>query len=163
VNAWLLWKKVTSPAVDLLETDLPRTLPHELEIACHSASLLGEKIVWAVPCVVGNARPLASNLFGFLIATEGDPSRLAFVARRRWRKAVQQFDLTTYKLAHEPKFLSENLVLYSLEKKPKYIFLFARSQRPVVKAVAASLRDRLEAATPIPQVVELEPPTPASV
>jgi hypothetical protein len=31
-----------------------------------------------------------------------------------------------------------------LEKKPKFVFLFARSQRPVVKAVAASLKDRLE-------------------
>jgi uncharacterized membrane protein len=166
VNAWLLWKKVTSPAADLLDSELPKTLPHELEIACHSANLLGEKIVWAVPCAIGSARPIPTNLFGYLIATEGDPSRIAFVARRRWRKAVHQFDLATYKLAHEPKFLSENLVLYSLEKKPKYVFLFARSQRPVVKAVAASLRARLESATPPPaaaaETPELEPAAPIS-
>ena len=47
-----------------------------------------------------------------------------------------------YKVAHEAKFLSENVVLYSLEKKPRYIFVFARSQRAVVKAVA-SLQQRL--------------------
>jgi len=29
----------------------------------------------------------------------------------------------------EPKFLSENVVLYSLEKKPKLHFIFPRSQR----------------------------------
>lgn len=144
VNAWLLWKKLTSPAVDQLDSDLSKTLPYELEIASHNANLIGERIIWAVPCICGSARPIPSNLFGYLIATEGDPSRLAFVGKRRWRKATQQFDLTTYKVAHEPKFLSENVVLYSLEKKPKYVFLFARSQRPVVKAIAASLKERLE-------------------
>ncbi len=158
VNAWLFWKKLTSPASDLLETELPKTLPHELEIACHSANLLGEKIVWAVPCVCASARSLPANLFGYLIATEGDPSRLAFVARRRWSKAAQQFDLSTYKLAHEPKFLSENLVLYSLEKKPKFVFLFARSQRPVVKAVAVSLRGRLESVQTASPAIEAAVP-----
>jgi uncharacterized membrane protein len=156
VNLWLFWKKLTSPAADLLDTELPKTLPHELEIACHSANLLGEKIIWAVPCISGSARPLGTNLFGYLIATEGAPTRLAFVARRRWRKAAEQFDLETYKLAHEPKFLSENLVLYSLEKKPKFVFLFARSQRPVVKAVAASLDERLVAADGVPKPDALE-------
>lgn len=145
-NAWLFWRKLTAPAADQVDSELPKTLPHELEIACHSANLLGEKIVWAVPCLTTGARNLPSNLFGYLIATEGDPSRLAFVAKRRWRKAAVQFDLATYKVAHEPKFLSENIVLYSLEKKPKYIFVFERGQRPVVKAVAESIKGRLEAA-----------------
>jgi hypothetical protein len=161
VNAWLLWKKVTSPASDQLETELPKVLPHELEIACHSANLLGEKIVWAVPCVCSSARRIPSNVFGYLIATEGEPTRLAFVAKRRWRKATAELDLKTYKLAHEPKFLSENLVLYSLEKKPKFVFLFARSQRPVVKLVAASLKERLET-PPIEVQAELATAEPAA-
>jgi len=144
VNAWLFWKKLTSPAVDLLETELPKTLPHELEIACHSASVLGEKIVWAVPCVGQSVRPLASNLFGYLLTTEGNPAQVVFVAKRSWRHATQALDLTRYKVAHEPKFLSENVVLYSLEKKPKYVFVFSRSQRPVVKTVVSSLQARLE-------------------
>lgn len=157
VNAWLLWKKVSSPAVDQLESELPKTLPHELEIACHSANLLGERIVWAVPCVCASAPQISSNVFGYLVATEGEPSRLAFVATRRWRKTARALDLATYKLAHEPKFLSENVVLYSLEKKPKFVFLFARSQRPVVKAVASSLKARLESTTPLPAAAESEP------
>ncbi|HEX8295338.1 MAG TPA: hypothetical protein VF593_03500, partial [Chthoniobacteraceae bacterium] len=144
VNAWLFWRKLTAPAVDHLETELPKTLPHELEIACHSANLLGEKIVWAVPCISHGGRSIPNNVFGYLIATEGDPARLAFVANRRWRKAVQQLELATYKVAHEAKFLSENIVLYSLEKKPKYTFVFDRSQRPLVKIVANSIKQRLE-------------------
>ncbi|MEA3208638.1 MAG: hypothetical protein QOE70_1695 [Chthoniobacter sp.] len=151
VNAWLFWQKLTAPAVDQLETELPKSLPHELEIAGHSADLLGEKIVWAVPCVSSATRRIPANLFGYLIATEGEPTKLAFIAKRRWRKAAEQLDLATYKIAHEPKFLSENVVLYSLEKKPKFVFLFARSQRPVVKAIAAWLRERLEPASTLPR------------
>ncbi len=159
-NGWLFWRKLTAPAADQVEIELPRTLPHELEIACHSVNLLGEKIVWAVPCLTTGARGLSANLFGYLLATEGDMAKLAFVAKRRWRKAAVQFDLATYKVAHEAKFLSENIVLYSLEKKPKYVFVFERGQRPVVEAVAASIKARLEAAAaaaaPSPDVPENE-------
>ncbi len=145
-NLWLFWRKLTAPAVDNSEVELPKTLPHELEIACHSANLLGEKIVWAVPCLTAGARGLSANLFGYLIATEGEMAKVSFVSRRRWRKAAVQFDLATYKVAHESKFLSENIVLYSLEKKPKYIFVFERGKRLVVEAVAASIQARLEVA-----------------
>lgn len=154
-NAWLFWRKLTAPAVDQVDAELPRTLPHELEIACHSANLLGEKIVWAVPCIASSVRGLPANLFGYLLATEGEAAKLSFVAQRRWRKAAVPLELATYKVAHEPKFLSENIVLYSLEKKPKYVFVFDRSQRPVVKAVAASIKARLEAA-PLPAPARLE-------
>lgn len=167
-NGWLLWRKISAPASDHLDAELPKTLPHELEIACHSADLLGEKIVWAVPCISGGARHSPANLFGYLIATENEPSKLAFVSKRRWRKAAVQFDLATYKVAHEPKFLSENIVLYSLEKKPKYVFLFERGQRPVVQAVAASIKGRLESAAAlagpreplVPETVVTETSTP---
>ena len=143
VHAWLIWKKLTSPAVDHLETDLPKTLPHELEIAQFSVNLERDPIAWAVPCVSTSARGIPGNLFGYLIATEHPTPKLAFVAKRRFRHLAEELELATYKLAHEPKFLSENLVLYSLEKKPKYIFVFARSQRPLVKALSASLQERL--------------------
>lgn len=143
VHAWLIWKKIASPAVDHLETELPKTLPHELDIAHFSVNLERDPIAWAVPCVSMSARNIPGNLFGYLIATEHPTPKLAFVAKRRFRHLAEELDLATYKLAHEPKFLSENLVLYSLEKKPKYIFVFARSQRPLVKALAASLQERL--------------------
>ena len=152
VHAWLIWKKVTSPAADHLETELPKTLPHELDIAHFSVNLERDPIAWAVPCVSTSARNIPGNLFGWLVATEGAAPKLAFVAKRRFRHLAEELDLATYKLAHEPKFLSENLVLYSLEKKPKYVFVFARSQRPLVKALAASLQERLNA---LPAPVEV--------
>ena len=156
VHAWLLWKKVTSPAADHLETDLPKALPHELDVAHFSVNLERDPIAWAVPCISTSARNIPGNLFGYLVATEGPVPKLAFVAKRRFRHVAEEIDIATYKLAHEPKFLSENIVLYSLEKKPKYIFVFARSQRPLVKALAASLQERLNT---LPAPVEITPAT----
>ena len=147
VHAWLVWKKITSPAVDHLETELPKTLPHELDIALFSVNLERHPVAWAVPCVSTSARGIPGNLFGYLTATECAEPKLAFLAKRRFRHVAAELDLATYKLAHEPRFLSENIVLYSLEKKPKYTFVFARSQRPLVKALAVSLQERLRALT----------------
>ena len=147
VNGWLLWRKLTAPSADECATELPMTLPHEIEMLCAERDFAGEKIAWAVPCVSVSAKDVAGNVFGHLLATAEEPRKLRFVAPRRWRPVAAELDLTTYKVAHEAKFLSENIVLYSLEKKTKYQFLFDRSQRAVVKAIASSLNERL---TPVP-------------
>jgi len=158
VQAWLIWKKLTSPASDHLETELPKTLPHELDIALFSVNLERDPVAWAVPCVSTSAKRIPGNLFGHLVATETQTGRVAFVAKKRWSQVAEEIVLERYKVAHEPKFLSENVVLYSLEKKPKYVFVFARSQRPVVKALVASLQERL-AAQPQPAAIEAAPVT----
>jgi hypothetical protein len=143
VQAWLVWKKVVSPASDQLDTELPTHLPHELDIAFHTVNFERDPVAWAVPCISTSARGIPGNLFGHLVATTRPDPKLAFVAKRGWRYVAAELELDTYKIAHEPKFLSENVVLYSLEKKPKYIFLFPRSQRAVVKALVASVQKRL--------------------
>ncbi len=143
VNAWLIWKKFSSPAVDHLETELPKTLPHELDIVHFTVNEQREALAWAVPCISSSAPGISGNLFGYIVALENSAPKIAFVAKRRFRHVAKELDLATYKLAHEPKFLSENIVLYSLEKKPKYTLVFARSQRPVVKALASALQARL--------------------
>jgi len=157
VQAWLIWKKIASPASDQLDTDLPTHLPHELDIAFHSVNLERDPVVWSVPCISTSARGVPGNLFGHLVATSrSTPPKLAFVAKRRWSHVAVELELETYKIAHEPKFLSENVVLYSLEKKPRYIFLFARSQRAVVKALVASVQERLTV-QPTPADITAEP------
>jgi hypothetical protein len=145
VQLWLLWKKIASPAADQLDTELPKELPHELDIAFHTVNFERDPVAWAVPCVSTSARGIAGNLFGHLVATTRMAPKLAFVAKRRWKHVAVELELETYKIVHEPKFLSENVVLYSLEKKPKYIFVFPRSQRAVVKALVASVQERLNA------------------
>jgi hypothetical protein len=155
VQAWLIWKKIASPASDQLDTELPTQLPHELDIAFFSVNLERDPVAWAIPCISTSARGVPGNLFGHLVATTRLAPKLAFVAKRGWRHVAIELELDTYKVAHEPKFLSENVVLYSLEKKPKYIFLFPRSQRAVVKALVASVQERL---TPAPTELAAEAP-----
>lgn len=159
VQLWLIWKKIASPASDKLAQDLAKELPHELDIAFFSVNLERDPIAWAVRCVSTSARGLSGNLFGYLVATERPGPKVAFVAKRGWKHAATEFNLTGYKVAHEPKFLSENVVLYHLEKKPKCIFLFPRSERAIAKAVVASLEERLAASLPVPEeAVRLEEP-----
>ena len=156
VQLWLIWKKIASPAADQLESELPKTLPHELDIAFFSVNLERDPVAWAVPCVSAASRGIPRNLFGYLVATTRPGARLAFVAKRGWRQLASELDLESYKVAHEPKFLSENVVLYSLEKKAKYIFLFPRSQRALVATLVAAIQERLHAAPAAEPVVKLE-------
>ena len=152
VNLWLLWRKLASPAEDHTETELPAQLPADHHIIFHSKNLLGEKIAWAVPCVSTSARRIPGNVFGHLVATAEDQTRVWFVGKQGWTKVAEELDLTTYKVAHESKFLSENVVLYSLERKPKYTFVFDRPRHSLVKKVARSIQERL---APAPATIEV--------
>jgi len=164
VQLWLIWKKISSPASNELETQLAKDLPHEFDIAFFSVNLERDPIAWAVPCISTSARGLSGNLSGFLVATKRPGPKLAFVARRGWKHLALELELAGYKVAHEPKFLSENVVLYCLEKKPKYLFLFPRGQRAIVEAVVASIEERLTALPPAPpEPAHVEEPLHAAV
>lgn len=153
VHLWLIWRKLVSPPTDETQAELASQLPPDAHIAFHQANLLGEKILWAVPCVSGSAKRIPGNIFGYLVATQEDPTSVWFVAKRRFGKLAEEIDLQSYKVVHEPRFLSENLVLYSLEKKPKYLFIFDRSRTALVKQVATALRERLALAAPAAEPV----------
>lgn len=159
VQLWLIWKKIASPASDKLARELSKDLPHELDITFFSVNLERDPIAWAVRCVSTSSRGLTGNLFGYLVTTERPGPKVCFVAKRGWKQAATEMDLTGYKVAHEPKFLSENVVLYHVEKKPKYIFVFPRSERAIAKAVVASIEERLATSSPAPEEpVRLEEP-----
>jgi hypothetical protein len=143
VNVFLLWRKIASPAADQADTELSAMLPSDLDLALHKANLAGDKLAWAVPCISAAAREIPGNVFGYLIATDAQPATVAFLAKRRWRTIAVPLNLASYKVAHEAKLLSENVVLYSLEKKPKYVFVFDRSQRALVKQITGRLQTHL--------------------
>lgn len=142
VILWLAWKKLGTPAIKSESVELPCELNANADQLFSRLNLLKEKVLWAVPCLSGALPGVARNVFGYLVATEISPQQLHFVAERG--KARQTLELAGYRVAHEPKFLSENVVLYSVEKGPKHVLVFDRSTRPMVKAVVESLRKRLE-------------------
>ncbi len=143
-RVWLVWKKLNSPAASDADTELPTHLPSHHDIIFNRLTVIGERIEWSVPCISGPSRGIPSNLRGYLIATRESPSKLYFVAKRSWRHVDETIDLAGFKVSHEPKFLSENLVLYRLDKGPRYTFVFDRTKSALVEKLARSIRARLE-------------------
>jgi hypothetical protein len=155
VRIFLAWRKLTAPAADKTDAELSTALPADCDILFHRLNLLGEKIEWAAPCISTTSRQIPANLSGYLIATFEETQKLYFVAHNGWGKIAETLDLEDYKASQESKFLTENLVLYSIARKPKFTFLFDRTKSDLVGKITASIQRRL--ATPAPGADTAEP------
>ena len=154
---WLIFKKLNGPAESTSNVSLTNALPAKLATIFSRQNVLSETIAWAVPCLSGRGRRIAPNLFGALVATNEEPRKLVFVARKGARGLTETIDLEGLVVAREPKFLSENLVIFpSAGKGAKYLFVFPRSRGPMVEEIVEYLRSRLAAPPPAPMEVEPE-------
>jgi hypothetical protein len=141
---WLALNKLNAAADIRRSSTLPIALPSRLAPIFSKQNLLGETIAWAVPCISGRGRRIPANLFGALVATNEEPHKIVFVARRNWKAFCQTIDLEGSTVAREPQFLSENLVIVPSEGRgPKYSFLFTRSRGALVEQIAEDLRRKL--------------------
>jgi hypothetical protein len=153
---WLAWKKLNGPAEYRLAPKLPSSLP--VRLAPIFARENSKTIAWAAPCLSGRGRRIPANLFGALVATNEQPHKLIFVAHKTGRAFSQTIDLDGMMVAHEPKFLSENLIIVpSAGKGPKYLFLFPRSRAADVEHIVEDLRERLGQRTPSGVEAQLQP------
>jgi hypothetical protein len=146
VKIWLAWKKLNGPAARDLPITLSSALPGRLAPLFGRENVLGETITWAVPCVSGRGPRIPGNLFGALVATNEEPRRLIFVGRKGPAGAgvARAIDLEGSTVTHEPKFLSENLVISPVAGKgPRYLFIFPRSDAALVEQVVHDLDRRL--------------------
>jgi len=151
IKIWLAWKKLNGPAESGVSTTLPAALPGRYAAVFAKENLLGERIVWTVPCVSKRLRGVPSNSFGRLIATNEEPCKLIFVTRQGWRSIAQTIDLNGYLVAREPKFLSENLVMSSnASRAPNYTFIFERGRGRQVQQIVEYLNTGLS----VPQTPE---------
>ena len=143
---WLALNKLNFPANIGLSSKLPISLsPRLAEIFSHQ-NTLSETIVWAAPCLSGRGRGIPPNLFGALIATNEEPDKLLFVARKGRRSIAQTIELNNLLVAHEAKFLSDNLVFLSADgKRPKYTFVFSRSRAAMVDDIMSYIQSRSSA------------------
>jgi Domain of unknown function (DUF4126) len=149
LKIWLAWKKLNSPAAVDLRAKLPDDLPPSLAAEFARQNIRGETIAWAAPCISARGRRIPSNIAGALIAVNEDPRKLLFLERRRGRRLAQTVDLRGATVTHEPKFLSENLTIVPAGAKnpKKYVFIFPRSEAPLVSKMVDDLRVRVS--TPI--------------
>ncbi len=112
-------------------------------------NILGETIAWAVPCISGRGRRIAPNLFGALVATHEEPRKMTFVTAKG-RGFAQAIDLDGSTVTREPKFLSENLVVFpAAGKGPKYLFVFPRSSGVLVEEIVQSIQARASEPAPV--------------
>lgn len=140
---WLIWRKLKAPAADADDEPLSSEVPSKFARNFAKLNLLDEKIIWAAPCVSRGGGRIAANIFGCLIATVEEPHRLYFVGGKGWRAVATTLDLENFTARHEPKFLSDNLILAGTSKGGKYEFVFDRTQRRRVEKIAASINHRL--------------------
>ena len=114
-------------------------LPAKLASVFARENVLCETIEWTAPCISGRGKRIPANLFGALVATNEEPEKLVFVSR----KFARRIDLEGAVISHEPRFLSENLLISSAAGKgPNYSFIFARSDAALVEQVVRYLRER---------------------
>jgi hypothetical protein len=72
------------------------------------------------------------------------------VAKKSGRAFCQTIDLEGSTIAHEPQFLSENLVIFpTAGRGQKYFFLFTRSRGALVEQIAEYLRQRPTSPRPV--------------
>lgn len=155
---WLALSKLNGPADLRRPSTLPIALPARLAPIFSRQNVLGETIAWAVPCISGRGRRIPPNLFGALVATNEEPHRIVFVAKKSGRGFCQTIDLQGLTIAHEPQFLSENLVLFpAAGRGARHSFLFARSRGILVEQIAEYLRHHLSSP---PSAVETLAPEP---
>jgi hypothetical protein len=155
---WLVFRKLKAPADTGVSATLPTTVPANLADIFSRHNVLTETIAWAVPCISGRGHRIPANLFGALVATNEEPRKLTFVARKRGRAISETIDLDGCTVIREPKFLSENLVILPIgEKGPKYLFIFPRSSGGAVEEIIEYLRPRLAPAPLTSPVAEPEP------
>jgi hypothetical protein len=155
---WLAWKKMNGPADRGMLVRLPIALPPRLASVFSRENVLGETIAWAAPCISGRGGRIPANLSGALVATNEEPRKLVFVARKNGRPYARTIDLEELMVAHEPKFLSENLVFSPVAGKgSSYLFIFPRPHAGVVEQIVENLRERLGQHGPTGVEPHLEP------
>ena len=158
---WLVMKKLNFPADTSSSSTLPLSLPSRLASVFSRQNVLGETIAWAVPCLSTRAPRIAANLFGALVATNEESRKVVFVAKKG-RDVCEAIDLDGYTVAREPKFLSENLVLYPTSGEgPKYLFVFDRPRAAVVEQIVEYFQHRIP--TPVIEDAAIEEPEPETV
>ena len=144
VKLWLVWRKLNEPALFHRESALPLNLPPKLAPIFSKQNLLSETIAWAVPCASGRGRGVPPHIFGALVATNEERHKLTFVGRKGSKAVAQTIELEGMTIAREPRFLSENLVIFpAAGRGAKYTFVFPRSRREEVEKIGNYLRENL--------------------
>jgi len=142
IRLWLAWRRLAA-LFGSQRGALPIALPARFDMLLHKLRGRDGAIEWAVPCVTAGSKQLPANARGYLVFSGENPGELFFVGKRWFRTTAKAFSLSGCKVHAETRFLSENLVLYSVADGRHEVFYFERGHAPWVEQVVRSLKTRL--------------------
>jgi len=141
---WLLWHKVTSPvrrgdSEELLYAGL--TSDEDLALS-KVLDAEAPEVEWSIGVLVGNCKKFRSFTpitFGKLVSDASDESVLHFIGRRMWRDYHATVSLEGLQVTQEPRFFSEDVVVYDRKGSRKLTFRLPSGQRAVANRVAEEI------------------------
>lgn len=146
---WAVWHKLGSffrggVAADSESVRLYARLSSEDDLALADA-LGGSGLVdidWSAKVVAGKTkgfRSLASHTFGKIVAVSDRPGVIHFVGRRFFKSFHVPIPLAELAITHEPRFLSEDVVLYSRDGSRKLVLKLPSGRRALAERIVESL------------------------
>ncbi len=91
--------------------ELPRYLPHEIDLALSEGDGKGLTVAWAVPCFTGKMPAIGSNLRGYLVALDGG-RRICFAGKRGFARVSAPVPLEDARAEYRQRFLFDEVVFY---------------------------------------------------
>jgi hypothetical protein len=140
---WLAYRKLNLPALGRGDEGLSSAMSGRVAEGFAELNLLGETVLWAVPCITRKGPRLPANHFGALIATVEEPARLYFVSESGWGKASELLELAGGSVEYLPGFLFDEVKLADAENKRRYSFAIDRGRSHLAKEMTDSIRERL--------------------
>lgn len=136
----LLYHKLSSPASDCGTFFQQHSKLTSDEDVAFTQVLDGGRpdVIWAAACITGQVKKmpgLRPNFRVKICSESSTPGHLHFLINRRGGIIHQSIKPGDLEVAHERRFLSEDVVLYSLGDKRKLALRFHRGERQVAEDV----------------------------
>jgi hypothetical protein len=143
---WMLWHKLGAGFTrsgDASTLRLYARLSSDDDLAL--AGALGSGLVeplWSARVLVAKAkgfRNIPGFTFGKIVAVEGSTGAIHFVGRRFWRSFHCAIPLTDMTITQEPRFLSEDVVVYSRDGSRKLVFKLHAGQHSLAERLVEAM------------------------
>jgi len=145
----LLYYKLTAPASDADSFFQQHSKLTSDEDVAFTQVLKGNRpeLTWAAACITGRVKKFAGLRPNFRVKVAVEPStpgQLHFLINRRGGIVHQSIPLENLEVVQEPRFLSEDVTLYSHQDKRKLVLHFHRGQRLVAEKVVQHIKELLD-------------------
>lgn len=136
---WLAWKKLNAPPESSKPTELRQSLPGHAELQLRRSHASKAPVDWCAACLSGGGPRLTPNVRGWLVALDGEPDSLFFVARSFSGGFVLAMDTDRAAVTHKAGFLCDRIDITHRDGSPKHSFVFECGQTKIAESLAARI------------------------